>query len=97
MLREAYRYRFSAEVDLHEAEDTLLLAILAVEGLYGQARVRMDAAYSVDESSRGIIVDASTDVGQDVNAIFTAFLLREFGTGAFQVRRVEGGIGEGCR
>ena len=90
MTEEAYRYRFDEGVDLHQAEETLLLSVLATEGLYGQARVRMDAAYSVDKALRAIIVDAGTDVGQALGAIFTAFILREFGSSRVHVRRVEG-------
>jgi len=87
---QAYRYRFEAGIDLHAAEETLLLSILATEGLYGQARVRMDAAYSVDTAIRAIIVDAGTDVGQAVNCIFTAFLLEEFDSSAVHIRRLKG-------
>jgi len=49
MIDEGYRYKFSKGVDLRDAEDTLLLALLAVEGIYGECRVRMDAAYAVDD------------------------------------------------
>jgi hypothetical protein len=87
---QVYRYRFAPGVDLGEAEDTLLLAMLAAEGLLGEARVRMDAAYAVDESIRAIVVDASTVVGQIVSAIFTTLVLREFGRQAVDVRRFEG-------
>ena len=90
MSSAAYRYKFNEGVDLLEAESTLHMSILAVEGLFGEARVRMDAAYSVDDTIRALIVDASTEVGQDLNAIFTAFIIREFGTDAFQVRLVDG-------
>jgi hypothetical protein len=89
MISNAYRYKFREDVDLLEAERTLHMAILAAEGLYGEARVRMDVAYAVDETIRVIVVDASTDVGDAVCAIFTAFLLREFGRQAFNVRGVE--------
>lgn len=88
-MSEAYRYKFRQDVDLHEAESTLLLSILAAEGLFGAARVRMDAGYAVDGSIRAIVVDASTDVGQAVCSILTAFLQREFGGSAFGVRAVE--------
>jgi len=87
---QAYRYRFEAGIDLHAAEETLLLSILATEGLYGQARVKMDLAYSVDTAIRAIIVGAGTDVGQALNAIFTAFILRKFGSSRVHVRRVQG-------
>ena len=90
MFEQAYRYRFADRVDLREAGDTLLLAVLAADGLFGAARVRMDAAFATDESINVIIVDASTDVGQAVSGVFTAFLTREFGCRAFSVIRVDG-------
>jgi hypothetical protein len=96
MPRDVYRYRFRSDIDLRDAEDTLRLSILAAEGLFGEAQVRMDAGYAIDLSIQTIIVDASTDVGQAVSAIFTAFVLREFGRHAVDVRRVEG-VGEGRR
>ena len=85
----AYRYKFDEKVDLAEAEDTLLLSILAAEGIYGQARVRMDCRYAVDSTIGVILLDASSDVGQDVAGIFTAFLTKEFGPRHFHVCRVE--------
>jgi len=93
MFEQAYRYRFADRVKLHDAGDTLLLAALAVEGLFGSARVRMDFAFATDEAIRVIVVDASTDVGQAACSIFTAFLSREFGPDAFCVKRVEGVTG----
>ncbi len=85
----AYRYRFSEDIDLQDAEDTLRLALLAAEGIFGRTRVRMDAWYAVDESINVIIVDASTPVGMVANLVFGAFLAREFGVNAFDVRRVQ--------
>ena len=89
MFEQAYRYRFAERVDLRDAGDTLLLAMLATEGLFGAARVRMDFAFATDEAIRVIVVDASTDVGLAVNGIFAAFVSREFGPDAFCVKRVE--------
>jgi hypothetical protein len=90
MSTQAYRYKFLEKVDVLDAEITLHLAIIAAEGLYGEARVRMDAGYAIDESIHTIVVDASTPVGQDVCAMFMHFLLRQHGPEAFNVRRVEG-------
>jgi hypothetical protein len=91
MFEQAYRYRFADRVDLRDAGDTLLLAVLAAEGLFGAAQVRLDFGFAADEAIGVIVVDASTDVGQAVNGIFTSFISREFGRGAFCVKRVEGG------
>jgi hypothetical protein len=92
-----YRYRFADKVDLADGEDSLLLAALATEGIFGESRVRIDFRYALDRSIRAIIVDASTPVGQMVNSIFTAFILREFGRDAFDIRRVEGLPGRTCQ
>ncbi len=97
MINKAYRYRFRADIDLPDAEMTLHLAIMAVEGLYGAARVRMDMAYVVDETICVIVIDGSTKIGQAINSIFTAFVLREFAPGACDVRRVEGVWRCNCR
>jgi len=88
MITEGYRYKFAEGVGLRDAEDTLLLSLLAAEGIYGVARVRMDAAYAVDAPLRAIVVDCATQVGQDVCGIYTSFITKEFGPGAFCVRRL---------
>ena len=88
MSRIGYRYHFAKDTDLHEAEDTLLLALLAAEGLFGRCRVRMDSAWAVDESINVIVIDAGTLVGMTVSLIFTAFITAEFGASAFDVRQV---------
>lgn len=90
MISTLYRYRFRPEIAMKDAEETLVLAFLAAEGIFGQARVRMDAGYAVDAIINVIVVDASTLIGQVVVAIFTAFITREFGGDSFNVRQVEG-------
>ena len=88
MIVQGYRYKFLSGAALQEAEKTLLLATLAAEGLYGESRVRMDAAYAVDESRNTIAVDTSTAVGEDIASIFTAFIAKELGQNKFFVRRL---------
>ncbi len=90
MISTLYRYRFRAGIDLKEVEDTLRLAFIAAEGIFGQARVRMDTACAVDATINVIVVDASSLIGQVVGAIFTAFITHEFGQDGFSIRRVEG-------
>ena len=89
MNREIHRYEFEATVPADEIESTLLLAVLAVEGLHGTSRVRLDAKYSVDTDKHACVVDADTVVGQDISRIFTGYAIREFGEAAFTVSRVE--------
>ena len=89
MTPHVYRFEFDQSVPLEEAEMTLHLTLFAVEGLFGQARVRLDAGYQVDEQRRTIVVDATTAVGVGVVRVFTALLLHEFGGDAFKVGRSE--------
>jgi len=90
MTRETYRYTFDPSARMQEVEEALLLAALAVESLYGQSRVRMDAAYCLNAEKRTCVIDAATQVGRDICRIFTGFVIREFGEQAFSVRRADG-------
>jgi len=88
MDRSVYRYRFTRSVSMQEVEQSLLLAILAVECLHGASPVRLDARYSLTEEKRACVIDATTGVGEDLNRIFTGFVIKEFGEDAFSVRRI---------
>ena len=93
-MTKAYKYKFHEGIDLRDFEETLLLAFLAAEGIFGEARVRMDGSYSPDHEKRALTVDASTAVGQVVNAVFTAYVIKEFGRDAFSVHRMFGEEGK---
>ena len=85
----AFRFVFKEDVSVLDAELSLHLAIFAIEGLFGAARVRLDASYAIDEPRRVIIVDASNEVGEALVRVFTNLLLREFGDDSLQVERVD--------
>ena len=89
MNREVHRYEFEASVPTDEIESTLLLAVLAVEGLHGTSRVRLDAKYCFDTEKHACVIDGDTVVGQDISRIFTGFAIREFGEATFTVCRAE--------
>jgi hypothetical protein len=63
--------------------------MLAVEGLVGSARIRLDVSYYVDEPRRVIIVDGSNEVAGAVVRVFTNLLLREFDEDSFRVERIQ--------
>ncbi len=88
MTANVFRFEFEPTVPLTEAEMSLHLSMFAVEGLYGEARVRLEASYHLDEPHRTITVDGSTEVGAAIVKVFTRLLGREFGEDAFRVRRV---------
>ncbi|MFO0875665.1 MAG: hypothetical protein U0575_17100 [Phycisphaerales bacterium] len=88
MTTSVFRFTFASGVGLCEVESTLQLSILAAEGLFGEARVRMDASYLADAPRSVIVVDGSTPVGDAIVRIYTGFLTREIGPEAFHVRRM---------
>jgi len=89
MTANAYRFEFEPLVPVESAELSLHLAMYAVEGLYGEARVRLDASYHLDEARRSITVDGGTEVGAALVKVYTRLLIREFGEDGFHVRPVD--------
>jgi len=83
-----YKYRFDSKLPVKNVEESLLLAVLAVECLHGRAKVRLDASFSLDAKKLTCVVDAATEVGCAIARIFTGFLNHEFGESAFKVERV---------
>jgi hypothetical protein len=91
MQRSHYRYVFDKSVSMSAVEETLHLAILGAESLFGESTVRMDATYSIDEAGHVCSVDASSEVGRSICRIFTGYVTREFGESAFCVRAASPG------
>jgi len=89
MSREIHRYQFKTTVPADEIESTLLLAVMAVEGLHGVSRVRLEASYCFDPENHACVIDTETIVGQDISRIFTGFAIREYGETAFRVERTD--------
>jgi len=89
MNREIHRYTFKNSVPADEIENSLLLAVLAAEGLHGQSRVRLDATYCFDAGKHACVIDTGSDVGRDISRMFTGFAIREFGEAAFSVCRTD--------
>ena len=86
--RPVYRFQFLEGVSLQSVENSLILALIAVQGLHGRAQVRLDASFLLEEKKRACVIDVSTDVGKDLARIFTGFLVREFGEERFSVEKV---------
>jgi len=90
--RTSYQYRFDPNISLHDVEDSLLLAVLAVESLEGRSRLKLAAKVSVNRLARSAEVSADTDVGESIARIFTGFLSKQFGDKAFRVERAVSSI-----
>ena len=84
---DIYRFVFRPQLPKAEVEASLLLAIIAVEGLHGEAQTRLDAAHVL--TSFGVcVIDGSTAVGRDIAKVFTQYLRRSYGEGSFRVERL---------
>lgn len=80
-----YLFTFKDTVPMAAIEETLLMAVVAAEGIHGRARVRLDAKYATNAGNRTCTVSAENEVGQGVAKIFTELLVLEIGEGAFEV------------
>ena len=89
MNNKIYRYRFSSDIPFEEIEESLMLAAMAAEGLFGRSQVRLEASFCMDREKRSCVVDASTEIGRHIARIFTNFLTQEFGEESFRVERAE--------
>ena len=87
--KDVYRYEFTDAVPAVEVETTLMLSIFGVKSLHGESQTRLDAQHAFDAQRRVVVIDASTEVGRDLNRLFIGFMTREFGPGSFRVERVQ--------
>lgn len=85
MNTERYCYQFKDKVPVLDIEETLMLALLAVESMHGRTRVRMDGRFRLDKKERVCVIHAGTRIGEDLAKIFTGFVTREFGDDAVDI------------
>ncbi len=87
-LFQFYRFRINPPVAFDEAEMSLQLAIVALEGLYGEARMRLEARYKADVSGKTLAIDVRTRLGVELAQVFTSLLIKEFGPDSFTIGRL---------
>ena len=85
-----YRYKLPPDAPMDSVQDSLMIAVLAAEGLHGRSRVRLDAWFELDRKAHRCTVDAATAVGQDIARIFESFLASELGEHVYEVERDDG-------
>ena len=86
-MTQTYLYSFRQSVPMDEVEDSLLLAALATESLFGRPLMRMEARFRLELKQRVCTIDGSTPIGRALACIFTGFLGREFGDRGFRLDR----------
>lgn len=85
--RSVYRIQFKPLTDMGVAEDILLLSILVVGCLHGDAAVRLETGYAVDADARVIVMDVGGRMAISVARIFIGLCSHEFGIAALRVIR----------
>ena len=83
------RFVFRPNLPRHELESSLVLAMIACEGLHGETTVQLDSGFRFDKQSGVLAIDISSDVGRDLAKVFTQFLRRSYGEGSFRVERLD--------
>ena len=85
----AYRYTFNDDIKHADILETYDLARLAIESIYGDARVRLESRYEHDSDTRTIWIIGNYEIGNTLNLVFVGFASREFGAGSFVVEAVD--------
>lgn len=88
MSTSAFRYKFADTQTFSDAIESLQLAILAAEGLFGAPSVHLCTNPIVTDADYTVLIGDVTNEEHAVNRLFMQFLLREFGGKAFVVDRV---------
>ena len=84
-----FKYTFNDSVSMPDVEAAFVLAIFATESIHGESDTRLLAEHAMDLDKRTCVVDASTELGRDLNRLLVGFLRREMGDDSFHVERVE--------
>jgi hypothetical protein len=81
-----YRFTFNRAVPMDDVEEALVLALLVVQILHGDARTRLGVGHAFDRKRRVCVIDATTPEGKDLSKLLVGLLIREYGADAFSVR-----------
>lgn len=66
---------FDDTINMTDAECTLLLAVVAAEGVFGSAHVRMDLCYEVRSEQREIVIHGDSFLGEIVALMYISLLI----------------------
>ena len=80
------KFIFNKAISKEEIEAKIALAIITAECTFGQAKVRLNAAYFATDGK--VVIDVSSDVGEHIAQVFTGLATREMGEEAFTVERI---------
>ena len=92
--RSLLRFRFTPPSDSAAVEDDLRLALFAAECLYGPARLRLEAAYSVRCDGATCIIESRGEAADAAARVFAGLTAMRVGEAGFQVEHLAAGPAE---
>ena len=81
-------------VPFDDAKDTLRLAQIAVQSIYGDQRAEFEAPVASDPVSRLFIVDVRQKAGRTLALVFAGYLRCEFGPEKVRVEHAVGQVAD---
>ena len=80
------RFKFNKHLSREQIEEKIAFAVVAAECTFGQAKVRLNAAYLAADNK--VVIDVSSPVGEHIAEVFTGLLIKDYGEQSFTVERV---------
>jgi len=80
------RFKFNKSLSREQIEEKIAFAVVAAECTFGQAKVRLNAAYLAADNK--VVIDVSSPVGEHIAEVFTGLLIKDYGEQSFTVERV---------
>lgn len=80
------RFKFHEDIGKAVIEEQILRAIETAEYTFGQAKVRLHAAYLAAKNK--VVIDTSSDVGEYIAQIFIGLMTTKLGEDKFTVERI---------
>jgi len=80
------RFKLNKKLHREQVEEKIAFAVISAECTFGQAKVRLNAAYVAADNK--VVIDVSSPVGEHIAEVFTGLLIKEYGEQSFTVERV---------
>jgi len=81
------RFKFKASVPMHEVMETMLMAQLAIESIYGEDRAKLETSIGAYPRRRLILIGTANEIGVNLALVFMGYMRREFGGRSFTMER----------
>ena len=90
-MKDIYIFRFGKGATPEYAEAQMILAVVAVECMFGKAAVRIGVRYALNRDKNAMVIESTNEAGEALARVFTGFLIRVFGETSFKVEHTKAG------